>query len=124
MKKVLLSVLMALVFAPMEMFADHYESHQLPQHDHIPVKAPALYHVNAWIDSETGEFSISANYNIPCLYVTIVQNGVMLDTFSCTVTNGVPVLYDFSGCATGEYTVTLSTADGVISTYSVTVEHD
>lgn len=124
MKKVLLSVLMALVFAPMGMFAEHYESHQLAQHDHIPVKAPALHHMSAWIDSETGEFSIYANYNIPCLFVTIEQNGVTFDTYSCSLSNGVPSLYDFSVYATGVYTVTLSTADGVISAYEVTVEHD
>ena len=124
MKKVLLSVLMALMFAPMGMSADSYKSKYIAPHDQFPAKAPALYYVNAWIDSETGEFSICANYNIPCLYVSIVQNGIMLDTFSCPVINSVPVLYDFSGYATGSYIVTLSNAEGVISQYCVTVEHD
>lgn len=122
MKKVFLSVLMGLMFMPMELLADHYESDRLSPQLQIPVKSPNL--VNAWIDSETGEFFICANYDITCLYVSVQQNGVVLDSFSRPLSNGIPVSYDFSGYSTGEYIVTLSTVDGVLSQYLVTVVHD
>ena len=38
-----------------------------------------------------------ANYDIPCLYVTIEQNGVVLDSFSQPLYNGVPATYNFAG---------------------------
>ena len=80
--------------------------------------------VYAWIDSETGVFSILANYDIACLYVTIEQNNVLLDSFSQPLYNGVPATYNFSSYNTGEYFVTLSTVDGIISRYRVTVIKD
>jgi hypothetical protein len=121
MKKVLLFVLMAMVSAPLELFADQYNCDEvvLPK---PPVRTPNS--VEAWINSETGEFSIYANYDITCLYVTVEQNNVVLDSFSCPISNGIPATYDFSVYPTGEYLVTLSTADGIISQYCVTVEHD
>ena len=125
MKKVFLMVLMGLLFVPMGVFADQYEYHEvIPADDEPPVRSPGLYFVNAWIDSYSGEFSICANYDITCLYVTVAQNNVVLDSFSRPVYNGVPVTYDFSVYPTGEYLVTLSTVNGVIKQYIVTVEHD
>lgn len=116
---------MGLLFVPMELFADTYECDKvIPADDEPPVRSPETNSVFAWINSETGEFSVCANYDITCLYVTVEQNNVVLDSFSRPVSNGVPVTYDFSVYPTGEYLVTLSTVDGVISQYCVTVEHD
>ena len=123
MKKVFLIVLMSLLFVPMELFADHYECDKEVLID-PPVRSPETNSVYAWINSETGEFSVCANYDITCLYVTVEQNNVVLDSFSRPVSNGISVSYDFSVYPTGEYLVTLSTADGVISRYRVSVEHD
>jgi hypothetical protein len=122
MKKLLFLLLMGLFLLPSESFADHYESNKLAPHNGIPVKSPV--YVNAWIDSETGVFSILANYDITCLYVTIEQNNVVLDSFSQPLYNGVPAIYNFAGYNTGEYIVTLSTVDGMIAQYLVTVEED
>ncbi len=115
---------MGLFLLPSESFADHYESDKLTPHNNFPVKTPAMYYVNASIDSETGVFSILANYDIACLYVTIEQNGVVLDSFSQPLYNGIPAIYNFAGYSTGEYIVTLSTVDGMIAQYLVTVEED
>lgn len=112
---------MAMMSMPIEVFADHYECNKMVLPGK-PVRSPET--VTAWIDNETGEFSICANYDIASLSVTIEQNGVVLDSFSRTIYNGVTETYDFSVYPTGEYLVTLATADGVISQYYVTVEHD
>lgn len=122
MKKVLLLVLMGLMLMPMEMFADHYNSDKLYPHQEPPVRTP--YFINAEIDSETGAFLILANYDIACLYVTIEQNNVVLDSFSQPLYNGVPATYNFAGYSSGEYIVTLSTVDGMIAQYRVAVVED
>lgn len=124
MKKFLFVLLMGLLLLPSESFADHYESQEELPANPIPVKTPTMYFVDAWIDSVTGEFSILANYDIACLYVTIEQNNVVLDSFSQPLYNGVPATYNFAGYSTGEYIVTLSTADGMLARYRVTVIED
>ena len=124
MKKSLIMLLMGLFLLPSGSFADNYETDQIPSHNGFPAKTPAMYYVSAWIDSETGEFSIYANYDIACLYVTIEQNNVVLDSFSQPLYNGVPATYNFASYNTGEYIVTLSSADGTLAQYRVTVTKD
>ena len=122
MKKLLFMLLMGLFFLPSESFADYYESQEEIPATQFPVRTPN--NVNAWIDSETGVFSIYANYDITCLYVTIEQNGVVLDSFSQPLYNGVPATYNFAGYGIGDYYVTLSTADGILTRYRVSVIAD
>lgn len=124
MKKYLFALLMGLFLLPSESFADYYESQEEIPATPFPYKSPTVYLINAWIDSETGVFSICSNYDIACLYVTIEQNNVVLDSFSQPLYNGVPAIYNFSSYNTGEYFVTLSTVDGIISRYRVTVIKD
>jgi len=124
MKKSLIMLLMGLLLLPSKTFAENYETERIPTHNGFPLKMPALYYVNAWIDSETGVFSILANYDIAYLYVTIEQNDVVLDSFSQSLYNGVPATYNFAGYSIGEYIVTLSTVDGVIAQYCVTISDD
>ena len=114
---------MGLFLLPSESFADYYETNQIPATP-IPFRTPTVYLVNAWINSETGVFSICSNYDIACLYVTIEQNNVMLDSFSQPLYNGIPAIYNFSSYNTGEYIVTLSTCDSMIARYRVKVVKD
>lgn len=115
---------MGLFLLPSGLFADNYETERLPDYNSFPIKSPAMYYVGSWINSETGEFSIYANYDIACLYVTIEQNNVVLDSFSQPLYNGVPATYNFASYNTGEYIVTLSTADGTLAQYRVKVVKD
>lgn len=124
MKKLLFLLLMGLFLLPSESFADNYETNQIPPQNGIPVKMPTMYYVSAWIDSESGVFSICSNYDIACLYVTIEQNNVLLDSFSQPLYTGVPATYNFSTYNTGEYIVTLSTVDGMLAQYRVKVVKD
>lgn len=122
MKRLLITMLMGLILVPIEMYAGHYRSNKLYPYQESPVRTP--YFVDAEIDSGTGVFSILANYDIACLYVTIEQNDVVLDSFSQPLYNGVPATYNFADYSTGEYIVTLSTVDGVIAQYCVTISDD
>lgn len=123
MKKLLFMLLMGLFLLPSGSFAENYETEEIPPKP-LPVKTPTTNLVSAWIDSETGVFSIYANYDIPYLYVTIEQNGVVLDSFSQPLYNGVPATYNFAGYSIGDYYVTLSTADGILTRYRVSVIAD
>jgi len=124
MKKTLFMLLMGLFLLPSQSFAEYYESQEEIPAPPLPVKSPTINQVSAWIDSETGVFSICSNYDIACLYVTIEQNDVVLDSFSQPLYNGVPAIYNFSSYNTGEYIVTLSTGDGMIAQYRVKVVKD
>ena len=121
MKKVLLLALMCLLLMPMEIIATSFECDE-----EVYVEPPirSLNHVNARIDAETGVFSILANYDIACLYVTIEQNNVVLDSFSQPLYNGVPATYNFASYSTGEYHLTLSSPDGMIARYRITITDD
>ncbi len=123
MKKLLLLAMMGLVLFPTNVLADQYQLKDQPSaNPKPPVRSPYL--VEASIDPETGELSIYVNYDITCLYVTIEQNNVVLDSFSQPLYNGVSTIYSFAGYSTGEYIVTLSTVDGMIAQYLVTVTDD
>ena len=123
MKKLILFFVMGFMLFPTTVFADqHYYDELIPTSDEPPVRSP--YYVSAWINSETGVFSILANYDIACLYVAIEQNSVVLDSISQPLYNGVPATYNFAGYSIGEYIVTLSTVDGVIARYRITVTDD
>ena len=124
MKKLLFLLLMGLFILPSQLFAEYYEEEEDLPSIPLPVKTPTTNLVSAWINHETGVFSICSNYDITCLYVTIEQNGVVLDSFSQPLYNGVPATYNFAGYSIGEYLVTLSTADGILSRYRVRVLED
>ena len=117
-------LLMGLFLLPSQSFAEYYEMDEEIPPKPFPFKAPTTYLISAWINSETGVFSILANYDIACLYVTIEQNDVVLDSISQPLYNGVPATYNFAGYSIGEYIVTLSTVDGVIARYRITVTDD
>lgn len=123
MKKLLFLAMMGLILFPTTVLADQYQLKDQPSaNPQPPVRSPYL--IEASIDPETGELSIYVNYDITCLYVTIEQNNVVLDSFSQPLYNGVSNIYSFAGYSTGEYIVTLSTVDGIIAQYLVTVEED
>lgn len=123
MKKLFFLVMMGIMFFPTAVLADpSYYDEQIPADEEPPVRSP--YYVDAWIDSETGVFSILANYDIACLYVTIEQNSVVLDSFSQPLYNGVPATYNFANYSPGEYIVTISSPDGMIARYRITVTDD
>lgn len=121
MKKVLLVLLVGLLLAPSEMLADKYNSKKIIR---LPNPPRTESVISLYLDYDTGDLAITPNYAITGLEISITANGVTyLDT---TVSLGANQSYtdclDFLGV--GTYLLTLSTADGIIDQYEITVEDD
>ena len=121
MKKVLLVFLVGLLLTPSEMFADKYNSKKVLPASHPPRSENVI---SLCLDYNTGDLAITPNYAITGLNITITANGVTyLDT---TVSLGAGQSYTdcLSYLSVGTYILTLSTADGIIDQYEITVEDD
>ena len=121
MKKVLLVLLVGLLLAPSEVFADKYNSKRISPMSHPPRSENVI---NLYLDYYTGNLAITPSYAISGLEISITAGGVTyLDT---TVSLGAGQSYTdcLSYLSVGTYILTLSTADGVIDQYVITVEDD
>ena len=121
MKKVFLVLLVGLLLAPSEMFADKYNSKRISPATHSPRSENVI---SLYLDYDTGDLTITPNYAITGLNITITANSVTyLDT---TVSLGANQSYTdcLSFLSVGTYILTLSTADGIIDQYEITVEDD
>lgn len=123
MKKIVVLLLMGLLLAPSEMLAGKYNSRKV-----FPIGSPyrtlPQYSICLNLDESTGDLVITPSSGITGLNITITANGVTyLDT---TVSLGAGQSYtdclDFLNV--GTYILTLSTADGIIDQYEITVEDD
>lgn len=124
MKKLLFTLLMGLFLSPLQMSAKYYECDKLKPLPKPPVKSPIEYQIIVDLDYYTGDLAITPNYAITGLEISITANGVTyLDT---TVSLGAGQSYtdSLSFLSVGTYILTLSTADGIIDQYEITVEDD
>lgn len=121
MKKVLFVLLVGLLLAPSEVFAKKFKSNEVglgtppPRSENV---------INLYLDHNTGDLAITPNYAITGLEISITANGVTyLDT---TVSLGAGQSYTdcLSFLSVGTYILTLSTADGIIDQYEITVEDE
>lgn len=123
MKKVLLVLLVGMLLTPSELFADTFNSKRIAPAG-SPGRSQSHYVINFYLDYYTGDLAITPNYAISGLEISITANGVTyLDT---TVSLGAGQSYTdcLSFLSVGTYILTLSTADGVIDQYVITVEDD
>ena len=107
--------------APTEMFADKYDSKKVLLAPRPPRSENVI---SLYLDYDTGDLAITPNYAITGLNISITANGVTyLDT---TVSLGANQSYTdcLSFLSVGTYILTLSTADGIIDQYEITVEDD
>ena len=121
MKKLFIVLFAGMILAPSAMFADKYNSKKvvlLPHH----IRMPALYFISFYLDEDTGDMSISPNYDITGLEITITGNGVTYLDTTVSLNAGQVYLDCLDYLDEGEYTLTLSTANGVIDQYTITVE--
>lgn len=121
MKKVLFVLLAGLLLTPSETFADKYNSTQiLPVTP--PVRTPTQNSINLYLDENTGYLAITPNYDIVGLEITITGNGVTYLNTIMSLSAG----QSFTDCLDyldeGTYTLTLSTSDGIVAQYEITVE--
>lgn len=123
MKKLVLVLLAGLLMTPSVMMAEKYKSKRVfPVNS--PFRTPVQYLFTVYLDEDTGDLEITPNDAITGLNITITGNGV---TYLNT-TVSLSANQSFTDCIDyldeGTYTLTLSTVDGVIDQYEITVEDD
>ena len=123
MKKLVFLLLAGLLLAPSEMFADKYNCKKLASGT-PPPRSPIEYVLNLYLDEDTGDFAITPNYDITGLNITITGNGVTYLDTTVALTAGQSYTDSLAGYSIGTYILTLSTNDGVVDQYVITVEPD
>ena len=124
MKKLLLTLLMGLFLSPLQIFADHYPYEELPPDPQPPLRSPIVYQVVFDLDYYTGDMAVYAMTDITGLNITIAKNGVTYLNTTVALSAGQSFTDSLAGYAEGTYILTLSTADGVIAQYQITVVAD
>lgn len=124
MKKLLFPLLMGLFLSPLQMFADHYPYEELPPDPQPPLRSPIVHQVAFDLDYYTGDMAVYAVNNITGLNITIVKNGVTYLDTTVALNAGQSYTDTLAGYDEGTYILTLSTADGVIAQYQITVVSD
>ena len=123
MKKLVLLLLAGLLLAPLEMFADKYNCKKVGAAT-PPPRSPELLVINLYLDEDTGDLVITPNYAVTGLNITITGNGVTYLDTTVALTAGQSYTDSLAGYSVGTYLLTLSTADGVVDQYVITVEPD
>lgn len=123
MKKLVLVLLAGLLMIPSDLFAEKYNSKKITPIP-PPARTPSQYLLSLYLDEDTGDLVIIPNNDITDLNITITGNGVTyLDTtVSLSFGQSYTDCVDYLGV--GTYILTLSTIDGVIDQYEITVEDD
>ena len=123
MKKLVLVLLAGLLLIPSELFAEKYNSKKITPIARPP-RMPSQYFISLYLDEDTGDLVIAPNYDITGLNITITGNGVtyLNTTVSLSFGQSYTDCLDYLGV--GTYILTLSTIDGVIDKYEITVEDD
>ena len=124
MKKLFFTLLMGLFLSPMHVFADHYELDELTSFPDPPLRAPIKYHFALGLNYYTGDLSITPNDAITDLNITITANGVTYLNTTVSLSAGQSYTDCLDYLPVGTYILTLSTADGIIDQYEITVEDD
>ena len=124
MKKLSLVLLIGLSLSPLQMFADHYDYDELMPFPDFPVKGPVLSQAPFSLNNNTGDFTITPNFNISELYISIVRDGVTYLNTTVSLNAGQSYTNSFAGYDEGAYLLTMSTSDGIIAQYEIIVETD
>ena len=123
MKKLVLLLLAGLLLAPLEMFADKYNSKKIALPTR-PVRNPDQLFIFLYLDEDTGDLAIIADDDITGLTITLTCNGVTYINTTVSLSAGQSYTDCLDFLSVGTYILTLSTADGVIDQYEITVEPD
>lgn len=123
MKKVVFLLLAGLLLAPTEMFADKYNTKKVTPIG-SPIRNPSQWFISLYLDEETGDLAIWPNYDITDLNITITSNGVTYLDTTVSLLAGQSYTDCLDFLSEGTYILTLSTVNGVIDQYEITVEED
>lgn len=123
MRKLVFILLAGLLLTPSEMLADKYDSKKIvlvPE----PPRSPSQYYISFYLGENTGDLAITPNYDITGLNIKLEANGVTYIDDTVSLNAGLSYTNSLMGLAEGSYILTLSTVDGIIDQYEITVEHD
>ena len=123
MKKLVLLLLAGVLLTPSEMFADKYNCKQVGSAT-SPARSPEQLLFDLYLDENTGDLVITPNNAVTGLNITITGNGVTYLDTTVALTAGQSYIDSLAGYSVGTYLLTLSTADGVVDQYVITVEPD
>lgn len=123
MKKVVFLLLAGLLLAPTEMFADKYNTKKVTPIG-SPIRNPSQWFISLYLDENTGDLAIWPNYDITDLNITITSNGVTYLDTTVSLLAGQSYTDCLDFLSEGTYILTLSTVNGVIDQYEITVEED
>ena len=123
MKKLVLLLFAGMLLTPSEMFAKWYKGKNILIMPHTP-KMPAQYYFSFYLDEDSGNLSITPNDAITGLNITITANGVTYLNTTVSLSYGQSYTDCLDYLPVGTYILTLSTADGIIDQYEITVEDD
>lgn len=123
MKKLVLLLLAGLLLAPSGMLADKYKSKNLAPGT-PPFRTPNEYFFNLYLDESTGDLAITPTSDITGLTINLTSNGVTYINTTVSLNAGQSYTDCLDFLSVGTYILTLSTVDGVIDQYEITVEPD
>ena len=123
MKKLFLLLFAGLLLIPSEISAVEYKSKKIALVPR-PVRTPDQYYIGFYLNEYTGDMAITPVTSITNLTITLTgSGGTYINT---TISLGIGQSYtnclDF--LPLGTFLLTMSTADGVIDQYEITVEPD
>ena len=123
MKKLVLLLLAGLLLAPSEILADKYNSKKIALPSH-PGRNQNQNYIDFYLDENTGDLAITPNYDITGLTITLTGNGVTYINTTVSLSSGQSYTDCLDFLSVGTYLLTLSTVDGIIAQYEITVEPD
>ena len=111
------------MLSPSEMLADKYKSKKIALPS-SPIRTPDQYFIGFYLNENKGDMAITPVTSITNLTITLTgSGGTYINT---TISLGIGQSYtnclDF--LPLGTFLLTMSTADGVIDQYEITVEPD
>lgn len=123
MKKLTVLFLVVSLLIPSSAFSKLYKRKRLIDIE-MPTRTPIPSQISVFVNETTGNLLIFPSNDITGLNITLTGYGVTYinTTVSLTAGHGYTDCLDY--LAVGTYLLTLSTADGMIDLYEITVKPD
>lgn len=121
MKKFLVVLLVGLLLMPSEVYSRKYFRTRLARVD-IPIRTPDQIEFDVYLDSETGDLVISPDDAVTGLNIMVTGNGVTYLNTTVSLSAGQSYTDCLGYLGVGTYFLTLSTPDGVIYCYEITID--
>lgn len=122
MKKIMYVLLAGILCsASVNLSAKDYHGSDIPPMPIFP-RMPAESSISISVDEVTGEVSMYFSTAIENLTISLVQNGVVLDSLEQSVAQSETLKYQLENYDVGQYTLVFQTPEGTIKTYYITIE--